>query len=400
MSRPGVLGRPGVTRLLSETGDWMLFIALPVFVLQLTGSTLVTATVFVLELVPTVLLGPLAGALVDRWHPWRLMTSVVVAQAMMLLPLLLVRSAEQLWIVYLVVLVESVLGTVVEPARSTTAARLVTSDDLPSVNQLFGVLSSAARLVGGPIGGLLLGLTGLPGVLIGDAATFLGAAALLVTGWRSRTGAPATLPPTSLVRDWAEGLRIVARSRVLRRSLVVTGLMGLAQGCFVVLFVFFVVRDLGGDAADVGVLRGVQAIGAIVGGILLGRVVRRISAERLVGHALLFFGVLSLATWNAPLVTTAFGVYVGLFITAGAPAIAGLTGLLTVLQRSAPEHATGRVLSAFFAVSGGFQAAGMLIAGLVGTGVGLTIALQVQGCLYLTAGLLAFRLRGLVGAHS
>ena len=51
----------GLAGLLSEVGDWMLFIALPLFVLQLTGSALVTATVFALEMVPTVVAGPLAG---------------------------------------------------------------------------------------------------------------------------------------------------------------------------------------------------------------------------------------------------------------------------------------------------------------------------------------------------
>jgi MFS family permease len=90
-----VLRSPGVARLggaglLSEAGDWMLFIALPVFVLQLTGSPLITAAVFALELLPTVLVGPLAGVLVDRVDPWRLMAGVAVLQALLLLPLLLV----------------------------------------------------------------------------------------------------------------------------------------------------------------------------------------------------------------------------------------------------------------------------------------------------------------------
>jgi hypothetical protein len=63
--------RPGLARLaagglLSETGDWLLLIALPLHVLALTGSSLVTATVFALELVPTVVAAPLAGVLASR----------------------------------------------------------------------------------------------------------------------------------------------------------------------------------------------------------------------------------------------------------------------------------------------------------------------------------------------
>lgn len=78
------LGRLTAAGLLSEVGDWLLLIALPLFVLDLTGSALVTATVFALELLPTVLFGPIAGVLVDRYERWVLMTIVATTQAIFL----------------------------------------------------------------------------------------------------------------------------------------------------------------------------------------------------------------------------------------------------------------------------------------------------------------------------
>lgn len=97
-------------------------------------------------------------------------------------------------------------------------------------------------------------------------------------------------------------------------------------------------------------------------------------------------------TWNLPLLSPAFELYVGLFIAVGFPGLASMTGLMTLLQKHSDDSNRGRILSTFFAVYGGVQALGMLLAGAVGTGTGLSITLQVQCALYLVAGALALRL--------
>jgi predicted MFS family arabinose efflux permease len=342
--------------------------------------------------VPTVLAAPLAGVLVDRLDPWRLMPGVATLQALALLPLLAVGSERELWIVYAVVVVESVLSTVIEPCRSATAAGLVPAGDLAALNQAFGMLSGVARLAGGPLGGLVLGLRGIDGVTLVDAATFAVVAALLaLRAPRAPRGTQSAGAPVRVrvLHDWAEGLAAIRRAPVLRRTLVVVALASLAQGAFVVLFVLFVLRDLGGSEADVGVLRGVQAIGSIAGGVLLTAAIRRADPGRLLSVSLAVIGVLSLLTWNGPRATTAFAVYVALFVAVGVPGLTTMTGLLTLVQTHAAPAVRGRVLSTVFAVFGGVQALGMMVAGLVGTGAGLTTALEVQGGLYLTAALVA-----------
>ena len=95
--------------LINDFGDWTLLIALPVFVFQLTGSALVTSTVFVVELIPGLIAGQLAGVLVDRWDRRRILVVGGFVQAACLLPLLPV-SADKLWIVYVVAAVESCLA--------------------------------------------------------------------------------------------------------------------------------------------------------------------------------------------------------------------------------------------------------------------------------------------------
>ena len=165
--------------LISETGDWFLLVGLPVWVLQVTGSSLVTATVFLVGLLPGLVVGPLAGVLVDRWDRRRTLVAVSLAQAAFLLPLLAVDGQDRLWIVYLVMAVEAALGQLNDPARNALVPALVPADDRVAANALVNVNGNLARLVGGPLGGILVELAGLPGLVVADAVSFLAGAALI-----------------------------------------------------------------------------------------------------------------------------------------------------------------------------------------------------------------------------
>ena len=252
--------------LISETGDWFLLVGLPVWVFQLTGSSLVTATVFLVGLLPSLVVGPLAGVLVDRWDRRRTLVAVSLAQAAFLLPLLAVDGRDRLWVVYLVMAVEAVLAQLNDPARNALVPSLVARDDLVGANALIGLNGNLARLVGSPLGGVLVEVAGLPGLVIGDAVSFLLGAALHRPGppaqasWRRAPEGEPTARPigrrrlstaaarpsrAGVVREWVDGLRVTVRDHGLRWGLVVNGMAGVAQGIFTVLFVLFVTEGAG-----------------------------------------------------------------------------------------------------------------------------------------------------------
>ena len=367
----------------------------------MTGSSLVTSTVFLLGLLPGLVVGPLVGVLVDRWDRRRTLVTVSLAQAVLLLPLLAIRGHQQLWIVYAVTAVEAALGHLFQPAKNAQVPALVPAEQLVAANSLTGLTDNLARLVGGPMGGIILRLGGLQGVVLCDAASFLIAALLLARGpSRAGTQAPAAGAaaadpvaggPTAagLLGQWLAGLGLIRRDRRLGGALAVIAVSSVAQGIFVVLFVVFVIRVLHGGASEVGLLRGVQAIGALIGGMLLAPLGQRLAPRRLAGAAMLAFGLVDLAIWNGPSLTTQQGLYVGLFIAAGIPGIAAVTGLASLVQANTPDQFRGRIFSAYFTVSDGFQALGMLLAGLLADPIGLLPVLNGQAALYLLAGLLA-----------
>jgi len=181
----------------------------------------------------------------------------------------------------------------------------------------------------------------------------------------------------------------VLPGRPFRAILAVAATASVAQGLFVVLFVPFVIWSLHSAASEVGLLRGVQAIGAMAAGAALGMAGGRLRPAVLAAAGAAAFGVLSLAIWNAPGLTLATPLYAGLFIAVGAPGIVMVTGLVSALQRAVPEAAMGRAFGAVGVVTAAGQACGIVAGGLLGDRVGLGPLLSFQGSLYLLAGAIA-----------
>jgi hypothetical protein len=116
---------------------------------------------------------------------------------------------------------------------------------------------------------------------------------------------------------------------------------------------------------------------------------RRLEAGRLLGLSLLAFGLIDLAIWNGPALTTAAWLYLGLFAAAGIPGIAFLTGLTALVQERTGDAFLGRVFATYYGSFNGLCGVGMLLAGLLGDRVGVVPVLNGQAGLYLLAGLVA-----------
>lgn len=387
--------------LINDLGDWTLLVALPVYVFQLTGSALITATVFVVELIPGLIAGQLAGVLVDRWDRRRILVIGGLVQAACLLPLLLATSTDHLWIVYVVAAVQSCLARLTGPAKAALIPSLVAPEQLTAANSLSAVGDNLARLVGSPLGGLAIQVLGLPGVVVIDAVTYLASSAL-ISGVRvpptvgrpahdegSAEGPDAFPTRPGLVTAWLDGMRTIRRDRRLGAVLGIAALSQLSQGIFVVLFVVFVLEQLRGSGGDVGLIRGVQAIGGVAGGVLVGWLGRRLSTRSLIGWGFIAFGLISLVTWNLPSLTTAIGFYAGLFVLVGIPGVATSTGLLTTVQTLAPATHLGRVFATFETGAAALAAIGVLAAGALADTFGVVAILDVQALIYVLCGILA-----------
>lgn len=385
--------------LISISGNWMLQIALPAYVFDLTNSTLATGTMFIAATIPRVLLGSMAGVFVDRWDRQRTMVIINLFQALVLLALLLVRSTEMLWIVYVVAFTQSALAQFFGPAENALLPTLVGEEHLLAANSMNALNDNLARLIGPALGGILAFAVGLTGVALVDAATYL-IAALLIALIRQTPRAASTSPSEQTGRgsfmaiwhEWLAGLRLMRGHRLLLGLFTIAAITAIGEGVLSVLFVPFVTDVLHGQALELGWLMSAQAVGGLLGGVLLARVATRLEPATILGPSAIVFGLIDLAIFNYPAFFTGFTIALILFIVVGLPAAAVGAGFSTLLQNNTTDSYRGRVFGALSTTMALLMLAGMGFASFAGDKFGIVPVINIQGFVYVLAGLLAIRL--------
>ena len=257
--------------LVNNIGDWMLLVALPVYVFTKSRSGAATAAVFVIELVIGVLLGPYGGSLADRWNLRRTLIATNVLQAVTLLPLLAV-TPSRLWPAFVVVALQSALRQVNDPASFALLPRVVKPSQLVPANAANSASFSVARLIGSPAGGIAVAFGGLTSVVIIDSVTF--AAVAVAMGFvRTPTGTLLPLHGETGSREGGVrvGLREIKARPPLMAYVVVQALAQLAFAMFPILFIVFVVEELHGGGSQIGIIRGMAAFGGIVAALIVPR---------------------------------------------------------------------------------------------------------------------------------
>jgi MFS family permease len=385
--------------LISMAGDWMLFIALPIYVYQLTGSTLATSIMFMVETVPRIVIGTVAGVFADRWERKRTMVITNVLLGLGLLPLLLVQSAEWVWVVYLVGFTQACLGQFFGPAENALLPKLVGEDRLVTANALNSLNNNLARLAGPALGGFAAGLLGLPGIVLLDSASFAVAAILIalitVTSQPARDPAvvPDGAPPWLAVwHEWRAGLRLIRRDRALATLIGVTAITAFGEGIFGVMIIVFVNQVLHGGALELGWLMSAQAVGGLLGGVVIGWVGRRVPPVLLLGGSAILFGVGDLLIVNAPLFFSSVLLTIVLFILVGVPGVGFSTSMQTLFQTLVADEYRGRVFGAFSTTLSLLSLAGMGFAGPAGDALGVIPVLNIQGGGYVLVGVLVLLL--------
>lgn len=381
--------------LTSMIGDWVLFIALPIYAYTLTQSSLAMGIMFMAGTLPRILFGSVAGVFVDRWDRKWTMVAADLSRAFLLLFLLLVRSPEWMWIVYVVAFLQSTISQFFDPAENALLPRLVDSSQLVTANSLNALNNNLARLGGPALGGILLGSFGFTNVVLIDSLSFLLSGVMIASiilpasnleAERSgKPGARFALETEARVwQEWLSGLRFIVKNQVVAAIFLVLAVAGIAEGLFNVMFVIFIREGLAGGALEFGWLTSAQAIGGLIGGLLIGWIGSRAQASRLV-PLIAVNGLLILLLVNLPSLSMA----ILLILLAGIPIVGSSVGVGTLLQRHVADRYRGRVFGALGTSMAIFTFLGQGLATVLGDQLGAVTMLTSKGLLDIAAGLLA-----------
>ncbi|HMJ25994.1 MAG TPA: MFS transporter [Pyrinomonadaceae bacterium] len=290
-------------QVVSQMGDWFDTIAVYTITLRLTGSSRSVALIMVARFLPSVVMGPLSGVVADRFSRRSIMITADLLRAVVVLGFLFIRRPDQMWLVYVLTVLQLAFSAFFEPAKTAAIPSIVSDRELVPANAIAAVTWSVMLTLGAAIGGFVAGVFGTDVAFVLDSLTFVASALLIlsvkVPKRAPRPKAKLTVGKALGITDTIEGARYVKhRSRVLA-YLLVKPAWGVGGGILTLLAVFGEkVFPVGGKTATgIGVLFTARGIGTAIGPMVARRWAgeTRKQMQNAIGIAFLIGGVFYIA---------------------------------------------------------------------------------------------------------
>ncbi|MGI8433129.1 MAG: MFS transporter [Nocardioidaceae bacterium] len=364
-------------RTASQWGDVFATVALSLLVLELTGSALGVTAVVLAEIVPVLLLAPLAGTLVDRLPKARVMVAADLLRAALAASLTFVDGHVSA--VYAIAFGLSVGTVLFNPAANSALPTLVDDDQLIAANSGIWTAAVLSQVVLAPLAGLVYVALGPDPAFALNAVSFLTSAALL-TGLRL-PATPASTDRHGWFADAATGVRLVVADRVLRALAAGQLLAALSAGASGALLVVLARGRLDLSPSGYGLLLGAIGVGAALGPLLLTRLISDPRRPAFVLGPYLLRGAVDLVL----AVTTVLPVALAALVAYGLGTSVGAVTFSSLVQVHAPSHARGRVFASFDLLWQLGRLSSLILGGLLADTFGIQAVYYLVGALMFLA---------------
>lgn len=369
---------------ISLIGTWMTRVATSWLVYRLTKSSLLLGTVGFAGQIPTFLLAPLAGVLVDRMDRRKVLVwtqSLAMVQSLLLAWLTL---SHRITITEILILsaMQGVINSFDMPGRQSFMIRMVEDRrDLSNAIAINSSMVNVARLIGPSLAGLLIAVTNEGWCFLVDGVSYIAVIASLLMMRISHEQLQHA--GTTMVEQLREGWTYVAKSVPIRSILLLFALLSLMGWPFMVLMPIFAAQVLHGGPHTLGFLMGAVGVGSLVSALamVLRRSVRGLTkmipiAATVFGVGLIAFGFSKSLWLSLPMMlVTGFGM------------MQGLTTSNTILQTLVDEKMRGRVMSYYTMAFVGMAPFGSLMAGALAHVIGAPLTVIVSGVACILGGL-------------
>jgi len=375
---------------LSLVGSRAAQFALVWWLTTTTGSATALATGTLVAMAPQIVLGPFAGAYVDRLNRRRVMIVAdgFIAAVALWLAFMFWSGAMQVWHLYVAMFARSLGEAFHWPAMAASTSLMVPDRHLPRIGGLNQATHGALNIAGPPLGALFLAVLPLHGVMFVDVATAAFAVLPLLFISIPQPERRAEITKPSVWRDVREGLAFVRgwRGVVILLGGIMVVKIAMTPGFS--LIPLLVRNHFGGGAGELAVVEAVAGIGIVVGGLVLtawGGFKRRIYTVLMslvgIGVALLGFGLVpGHLFWVLVAVTALLGLVL--------PFADG--SLIAMLQSTVSPDVQGRVFGLIGSMSSLTAPIGLMLAGPITDLLGLQIWYLVAGALCLLQGIAFF----------
>lgn len=363
---------------ISVLGSWIQQVAMAWLVYRLTGSAALLGVTAFCALVPQLLVGPLAGAWIDRQDKKKWLVAVQGALALQGFALAALTWSGRVGpgLLIAMALMLGLLNSFDTPLRQSLIGSFVgRRDDLPNALALNAMLFSIGRSIGPPIAGLLVGLTSEAACFAINGCSFLA----LMSGVLLIESEAPPRASGSMGEVLREGVRYAWHTWPVRMLIVIVSVVNLTVSSYAVLLPVFARDVFAGDAVTLGWLWGAAGCGALSSTLFL--------ATRVSSRSILQTLIVGATTSAVALILFALSSSVPLAMLAmvgvGGGISASNNAVNMSLQSMAPERLRGRVVSFFTSARFGFDAVGGLLAGVLATVLGAGHSLLLEGALLL-----------------
>ena len=369
-----------VGQLISVAGTWMQTVAQALLVYELSRSELMLGVVGFAAAIPSLLISPWGGVIVDRANKRNLL--VITQSAAMVLALILAAltftGAVQVWHIVLLAAGLGVVNAFDGPGRQAFVVEMVGRDDLPNAIAVNSMMFNGARVIGPAIGGVLYVAIGAAGCFLLNGLSFLAVIVCLLM--MRLTSRERVVKGESPWRDLLRGLRYVLAHREIMALLMLALIFSVFGISYFAILPAFADQILHIDEAGYGALNSMLGVGALSAAFMIARYGDRGQRGRWLIMANLVFpiGLLIFANNTSPTIA------MGLALLLGVAFMFEFALINTLLQTSVPDDMRGRVMGLYTLTFFGFAPFGNLALGQWSEIAGMSVTISVSAVLTLT----------------